>query len=277
MLEHIVVAADETAASRNAIRTALSWAAQAGARVTIINVSAPGAVPVLAGAGALPHRDQRSSPALDSIQRWLLPELGREPSWPVPEVAMAVGIPGIEIARFADETSADLLVVGRKQRSAAARLLVGDTADAVARRSRVPCLFVPTPLEVPTTMLAALDGSPRCLSVVAATRSIAQSLHASLELVSVEPAQKDEPSELAHALPTAGTVNLRCMLNGGGDALRVRRGDIVTEILREVQAAQAQVLAVGYHRGGPPGVLELGSVARRLVHSAPCGVLTIPL
>jgi nucleotide-binding universal stress UspA family protein len=277
MLEYIVVAADETAASRNAIRTALSWAALAGARVTILNVSEPGAVPVLAGAGALPRRDQDSSPALDSIQRWLLPELGREPSWPVPEMAMAVGIPGIEIARFADETSADLLVVGRKQRSAAARLLVGDTADAVARRSRVPCLFVPTPLEVPTTILAALDGSPRCLSVAAAARRIAQSLQARLALVTVEPTRNGEVSDLARSLPTARTVNLRCMLDGDSDPLRVRRGDIVTEILQEVQAAEAQVLAVGYHRGGPPGVLELGSVARRLAHSAPCGVLTIPL
>jgi nucleotide-binding universal stress UspA family protein len=190
---------------------------------------------------------------------------------------MAVGIPSIEIARFADETSADLLVLGRKQRSPAARLLVGDTADAVARRSSVPCLFVPTPIEAPITVLAALDGSPRCLTVLAATRSIAESLHAGLELVTVEPARNDETSEPTHALPTARTVNLRCMLDQDSDTLRVRRGDIVTEVLREVHATGAQVLAVGYHRGGPPGVLELGSTARRLTHSAPCGVLTIPL
>jgi hypothetical protein len=84
-----------------------------------------------------------------------------------------MGVAGIEIARFADEASADLLVLGRKQRSTAARLLVGDTADAVARRSRVPCLFVPAVLGVPTTVLVALDGSARGLAVLSATRSIA--------------------------------------------------------------------------------------------------------
>jgi nucleotide-binding universal stress UspA family protein len=277
MLQHIVVAADETATSREAIRTALRWASRAGARVTIFSVSEPGTVPALTGAGAFSAHDQPSSPALESIQRWLWSKPAWEPAWPVPETTAAVGIPSIEIARFADEVSADLLVIGRKQRSSAARLLVGDTADAVARRSRVPCLFVPTAIDVPITILTALDGSARCLSVLAATRSIANGLHAGLELLTVDPVRHDEPNELAYSLPTARTVNLRRMLNDDGDGLRLRRGDVVTEILNEIDATGAQVLAVGYHRGGPPGVLEVGSVARRLTHSAPCAVLTIPL
>jgi len=136
---------------------------------------------------------------------------------------------------------------------------------------------VPAALGVPTRVLVALDGSARGLAVLSATRSIAQALDADLELITVEPARADEPPELAGSLPAARTANLRCMLNGDGDALRVRRGDVVAEILREVTATEAQVLAVGYHRGGPPGVLELGSVARRLAHLAPCAVLTISL
>jgi nucleotide-binding universal stress UspA family protein len=44
-----------------------------------------------------------------------------------------------------------------------------------------------------------------------------------------------------------------------------------------VQETGADVLAIGYHRGGPPGVLEAGSTARRLAHVAPCAVLTLPL
>jgi len=277
MLEHIVVAADETDASRGAIKTALRWAAQADARVTIVTVGAPRALPALATAGGLPARDPDRPPARESIERWLLPELAREPTWPIPGHAGATGVPGIEIARFAEEASADLLVLGRKQRSTAARLLVGDTADAAARRSRVPCLFVPAPLGVPTTVLVALDGTTRGLSVLRATRAMARALDAGLELITVEPARADEPPELAGSLPAAQSINLRRILNGDGDALRVRRGDVVAEILREVAATEAQVLAVGYHRGGPPGVLDVGSVARRLTHSAPCAVLTIPL
>jgi hypothetical protein len=113
--------------------------------------------------------------------------------------------------------------------------------------------------------------------VLAATRGIAEALTARLELVTVEPAAADEPPELTRSLPTARTVNLRHMLNGEGAALLVRRGDVVAEILGEVHATEAEVLAVGYHRGGPPAVVDVGSVARRLTHAAPCAVLTIPL
>ena len=277
MLKHIVVAADETEASRGAIRTALRWGAQADARVTLFTVGEPRALPALAIAAGPPARGSDRQPALESIQRWLLSEIAREPTWRTPEHVAAIGVPGIEITRFAEEASADLLVLGRKQRSTAARLLVGDTADAVARRSRVPCLFVPAPLGVPTTVLVALDGTARGLAVLAATRSIAQALDAGLALITVEPVRADEPPELAGSLPAGRSANLRRMLNGDGDTLRVRRGDVVAEILREVIATEAQVLAVGYHRGGPPAVLDLGSVGRRLAHSAPCAVLTIPL
>jgi nucleotide-binding universal stress UspA family protein len=277
MLKHIVVAADETDASRCAITTALRWAARADGRGTIVTVGEPRALPAHATAGGPAARDPDRPPALESIQRWLLSELVQEPTWRAPEHVAAIGVPGIEIARFAEEASADLLVLGRKQRSAAARLLVGDTADAAARRSRVPCLFVPAPLGLPTTVLVALDGTARGLAVLRATQGMAQALDAGLELITVEPARADEPLELAGALPDARSANLRRMLNGDGDALRVRRGDVVAEILREVTATEAQVLAVGYHRGGPAGVLDVGSVARRLIHSAPRAVLTIPL
>jgi nucleotide-binding universal stress UspA family protein len=48
-------------------------------------------------------------------------------------------------------------------------------------------------------------------------------------------------------------------------------------VLAEVRESGADLLVIGYHRGGPPGVLEAGSTARRLAHEAPCAVLTIPL
>jgi len=75
-------------------------------------------------------------------------------------------------------------------------------------------------------------------------------------------------------------VRVRELLAGEGfpDApLAIRRGDILERVLAEAQESGADVLAIGYHRGGPPGVLEAGSTARRLAHAAPCAVLTIPL
>ena len=59
--------------------------------------------------------------------------------------------------------------------------------------------------------------------------------------------------------------------------MEVRRGAIVEEILAAVDATGADVLVIGYHRGGLPGLIEAGSTARRVLHTAPCAVLTIPL
>ena len=46
------------------------------------------------------------------------------------------GYTGTTVTRIAERVGADLLVVGHKPRTQAMRLLLGDTADAVARRSR---------------------------------------------------------------------------------------------------------------------------------------------
>lgn len=59
--------------------------------------------------------------------------------------------------------------------------------------------------------------------------------------------------------PAPRTANLRRVLKGQGHALRVRQGDVVEEILGEVAAIGVPVLAMGYHRGGPPGLAEGGA------------------
>ena len=128
-LRHIVAATDESDAGRQAVWTARALAARAGARVTVLRV--------------VPLDDCQSPLALEQLERWVESDLPRLEAAPPTAYALAYGLPGIEIARFAEQVHADLVVLGRKARSRLARLLMGDTADAVARRSRIPCLFVP--------------------------------------------------------------------------------------------------------------------------------------
>jgi nucleotide-binding universal stress UspA family protein len=276
-LRQIVVGADESDVSRAAVHVARQWAEHAGARVSAVHVGPlrPAAT-AAASAGAGVRRAWEAGSG-DGIERWLAAESDREPTLPRPELAYRYGITGIEIARFAEEAGAALLVVGRKPRSPGARLLVGDTADAVARRSLVPCLFVRGSFDLPVRMLVGLDGTDRGLGVLRRARAIADAIGAELEPVTVEPARRDEPAELAASAPSARSLKLMEALRGTGAPLRVRRGDVVRELLAEASAAHPTVLVVGYHRGGPPGVLEAGSVARRIAHHASCAVLTIPL
>lgn len=253
------------------MHTAVQWAGRARGRVTILTVL-PGREPDLALATA----EVDLSLAQDRLARSLGAELAQAVA-PVPQIIAVPGNPGVEVARFAELQAVDLVVLGRKTRSPMTRILVGDTADAIVRRSSVPCLFVPAPLGVPKRVLVALDGTARSIGVFSRARHLLEALGANLKVVTVQPSPAEPRSALPHFRSNAGTENLRQLLEREGKVLRVRHGNIVDEILALVAVVGASVLAVGYHRGGAPGVVEAGSVARRLVHSAPCAVLTIPL
>ncbi|MFZ5625341.1 MAG: universal stress protein [Gemmatimonadota bacterium] len=293
-VHHIVVATDESDAGRHAVHVAGNLAATLAARLTVLT-AVPTAEPhPVRFAPFIPPADPAGEPEeFARLRECLGPDLPR------PErigLAAAYGLPGIEIARFAEERQADLLVLGRKRRPELERLAVGDTADAVARRSRIPCLFVPPEGRTPVRrVLAALDGTDRGLAVWTVARDLARGLGAAIQGVTVEPRIPSEPADLAAGLPGGRSTRLAQRLEAmtGGlarrgtgsrrrdfppqPALIVRRGDPVEEILAQVTATGADLLALGYHRGGPPSLMLGTSVARRLVHLAPTATLTVPL
>ncbi len=281
-LRHIIAAADESAEGRAAVLAACLLAERTGGRVTVLYVAER-----LLGESIAPRM-------LDGMRAMVAGQLARLADPPEADVAMAVGIPGIEIGRFAEIGSADLVVLGRKRRSEMQRMLLGDTADSVARRSRTPCLFVQAGEFRFGRVLLALDGTERGMSILLPTIDFARGISARLRAVTVEPLIENEvavpspPSgrsarliaavdEIRHATSLGqGAWELDSRPEGDSPVV-VHRGRVVDEIILEVETSAADILAVGYHRGGPPGVLEAGSVSRRLAHEAPCAVLTIPL
>ena len=294
-LRHIVVATDESDAGRQAVRTGLKFAARASARLTVMRVVSIQAVPVPAGmAGDTGVADLEDGVALERLQRGLHTDVVPAGDTTPIELGMAFGIPGIEICRFAEGRDADLLVVGRKQRSQMGRLFLGDTADVVARRSRIPCLFASPRTAQLSRILVALDGTARGFTVLQAAARFAEQTGCRLRAVTVEPGSAGKPGVLSAATPATRSEILRVLLHEhlagellgrvgwpgartGGDLLEIREGDIVDQILAARDAMDAEILAIGYHRGGPPGIFEGASTARRLAHTAPCAVLTIPL
>lgn len=274
-LRHIVVATDESEAGRSAVRAGLDLAVRASARLTVMRV-----VPV-------ETRPLFGATALERLERWLQAELPDRPAVQV-ELGIASGLPGIEICRFAEQRGADLLVLGRKHRSAVARLLVGDTADAVIRRSRTPCLFIEQENLKLSRVLVALDGSERGMRVFGAARNFAEAVGAAIAVVTVEDVHAPSPPEAVPPLPLTRSSRLWRELEpvpgrsggaacAGETAVAIRQGRAVPEILAELAGSGADVLAFGCHRGGPAGILETGGTARHLAHTAPVSVLTIPL
>ena len=187
-LYHILAAADESEAGRQAVRSSIDLASRAHASVTVMH-----AIPVRAlslPGGATEAHDLASvemeGPMIQVLRQWIEYDLRtlREP--PPVELGIAVGVPDIEIRQLAEQQKADLLVLGRKQRSQMARLLLGDTADSVARQSRIPCLFVPPDSGPLRRVLVALDGSERGMVVLKEACGFARSAETGLRVVTVE-------------------------------------------------------------------------------------------
>lgn len=253
-LERIAVATDGSEGARDAYRVARALAQRAGARVLVMRAVTGSRV--LAGDYREGLGEQRAR-----LEDWVA---SVDPDVEADEVSVEFGHPGIEIPRFAETRDADLLVLGRSSRPGAARPRAGDTVDAVVRRSVVPCLLVPPGARTPYRLLAAVDGTPRGRLVRHGARALARLTGMSYRAVTVEP----------NGLVGTATGRQQSEL---GDALRVRHGAIYDEVLAEIRDTDADLLALGVCRGGAAGVPEPGSAGRRLVHGAPCAVLTIPL
>ncbi len=277
-LRHIVAATDESDAGRQGVRAALALAARTGARVTVMRTVPARAAAFARRATAALGVDDAADASVERLQRWVEPDLALAGSEAPVSFALTYGLPGVEIGRFAERERADLLVLGRKPRSPLARLVVGDTADAVARRSMLPCLFVTRAGSLPRKVLVAIDSSDRAMTVLAAGEDFARQLGADMQVLTVVPGYAHEPEHLAASVPDGRSVRLADRVRAAvGWQLDVRRGDAVEQILAAVRESHPDVVVIGCHRGGPPGIIEAGSIARRLAHTAPCTILTVPL
>ncbi len=173
-LRHILAATDESDAGRQAVRTAVDLASRASARITVLHVLTSEASRPLVTAGSPRSDNRHDETACLHLRRWLGAGVLAPNENPAVELAVATGIPGVEICRFAEDAGVDLLILGRKPHSRMMRLLLGDTADAVARRSRVPCLFVHSRSGEVRQVLTALDGTARGINVLTETCDFAK-------------------------------------------------------------------------------------------------------
>jgi len=277
--DRIVVAVDDSVEAEAALGVATEIASCWPAELTALHVLATTAA-LAAGGSANPNfpDDETGS---ENRFRDRVENVSRLSATPI-ESSIVHGFPAIEICRFAEDAEADLIVLGRKRHCARSRLLLGDTADAVARRSRVPTLFVPLGGARPSRILVALDGSSRGLQVLEEACDIAEALEAEIQVVTIEnvPAPqlfRNGSSEPAGASLQSGVSGILA-LKGMPDCTMIsRRGNIAEEVLAQLAECGCDALAIGHHRGEPSWAIQAGSTAHKLSHAAPCAVLTIPL
>ncbi|HET7296470.1 MAG TPA: universal stress protein [Gemmatimonadales bacterium] len=239
-LQRILVAVKPGSAGTHVLRFAARLAAKTRARATAVSVTDASAPP--------------TSAAPDHLN-----------GMPLLTVA---GVPAIEIARLAESTEADLIVLGRDLPAGRVTRDCGATVEGTVRRARVPCLLVPPGARAFHRFLVAVDGGPDSGDVIAAAHRLARAYNAAVQLVQVE-----EPV-------AAGVGALTGVDDGPAPANHdtlVCRGEPVSEILRVARDQVTDVVVLGHHRGGPVSPHATSGVASRLVQRVPCAVLTVPI
>jgi nucleotide-binding universal stress UspA family protein len=191
------------------------------------------------------------------------------------------GLPGIEIVRHAEAWRADVVVLGRHDRTALGPFTLGETSDAVIRRRSGLSLFAPPETHSFTRALVALDGSDRGLGVLGSAAAFLDIAEARAHVICVLPDSAIEVTEVSSwhepKIERVRALVNRLRLSSGLCDLLVRRGDPVRKVLEAIQSTSADLLVLGVRRGGAAGDLGSGHVGRDLLQAAPCAVLTVPI
>jgi nucleotide-binding universal stress UspA family protein len=155
-MKTILVPTDFSGSSADALEMAVSLARDRQARLILLHVMAE---PVfLEGAGVIPfdpamYRDEQ----LDKLERQAV----HHPGVSI-EKQLAQGKAAAEILRVAQESAADLIVMGTLGATGLRKLLLGSVAEGVARKATCPVLTIrsPLPVETPGPQPAARKAAP---------------------------------------------------------------------------------------------------------------------
>jgi nucleotide-binding universal stress UspA family protein len=139
-IRRIVVAADGSPASSQGLEQVADLAARIGAKVTVVFVRhlPAGALldPGIANQSVLESLDESESEVEQEAARLMD---GTSVAW---DFVVRSGSPGEQIVKLADESGADLVVVGSNRHSALHNLVLGSTAAYLTAHSRAPVLVM---------------------------------------------------------------------------------------------------------------------------------------
>lgn len=293
-IRNILVATDFSAASRPAFRYAVAMAAGNRARLWIGHVLP--SVPESIGGNPLPRMYREMDLFIQKDARQGLRALKGEAGRAGVRAGTLVlrGVAHDAIGRACRARRADLVVLGTHGRTGMARLLMGSVAARVLVTAPCPVLTVRMGggrgerrgRSGVSQILFATDFSPASASAWRASLALAKSWGARLQIVHVvRPLAEAQGARWAYAEAEAeirSDAGRRLQaLQRRAEAAGVRADTLLARGAPQVALARAARsmtngwIVLGTHgRTGLPGAL-LGSVAARVVATAPCPVLTV--
>lgn len=283
-LSPIVAATDfSSAASRAVLRAALT-ARQLGAELHLVHVTVPFAL--YPGQDVGPA-DGASSQPLQGEQAEAAARVLRERYAIRVRVVQRIGRPHHQIAEYADEAGACLVVVGSRGQSPLSRLLLGSTTWRLLRVCQHAVLVVRGEPIVPYgRVLAAVDFYPHSRAVIDWARRLAAEeplrlLHAlepldesALRAQGLDGAAIRQCHETRRAMAENLMADLRAATPGEVES-HIEPGYPPTRILESAAAWRSELVVLGRQgRGGLEDYL-VGSVSKNVAQEAVCDVLLV--
>jgi nucleotide-binding universal stress UspA family protein len=137
-IRSIVIPVDFNQHADEALMCGLAWAARWNAAVHVLHVYSP---PWVRDAGYVPPPAALVADVVHRLEEKLTADVSRRHAGQLDvRTVVRTGEPAEEILRYAEETGADLMIVGTHGRELIGRLLLGSVAEAMLRRAPCPVL-----------------------------------------------------------------------------------------------------------------------------------------
>lgn len=207
---------------------------------------------------------------------------------------LRLGLPSESILAAAAESEVDLVVVGTRGLTGLRHLLLGSTAERVVQRAPCPVLTVhPGDADQQRRVrriLVPTDFSADAAPAVGAAQTLLSELPEPAEIILLHAYHLPYeytvygtiPTSLSYREDVGGLAEARLVevaAELGRDGLTVEyaavEGYPPEVIVREAEAREVDLIAMGTHGRSGLAHLLLGSTAERVVQHAPCPVLTV--
>lgn len=290
-LRRIVAATDFSAFSERAVQRAARIAKQHQAEMHLLHVVRP--LDLYPGLTLTPdefgHSDQDLQQAEQTRLDVLAAALSKQFGIRIHPVTR-IGRAHTEIAAYAQEVSADLMVSGSRGESTLMDLFLGSTASRLLRVAACPVLIVKNPAdEAYRKVLAAVDFSPVSAAVVSHAISLADGAQVeALHVLGSEVEQRLRKAKFVRVDITDWLTRLCADAEKQLDALLgpVEKGAPVVRLVQPgfppaaicqcIEEGHVDLVVLGRHGYG--GGLQdwlLGSVSKDVAYAAACDVLLI--
>jgi nucleotide-binding universal stress UspA family protein len=282
--DHIIAATDFSELGDAAVARAGWLAKQLGAKVTLVHVFDP--MPLGPAAG-YPTAIFTAVPDVASLRREIDKHLERVADKALQGVEVEARLrlehnsASLALCNLAEETAADLLVIGTHGRTGLSRLLIGSVAEVTLRHAPCSVLAVRGAARPPKKLLVATDFSPASTPALETAALLAKALGAEVTVLHVYVApppiwgeRQRELDDIDKELRDTLRERHTGLLEQPAELALMRSDNAALAISDYAKEHDIDLVVVATH--GRTGIkrLVVGSVAEVTTRHAPCSVWT---